>query len=86
MHPTPAEWTVSRHRWQHDDLGINERNRRCFDLAVHERAEGSRREIALMVATMARAIRRIGDNVVDIGRQAVFVATGRLERSSLPAA
>jgi phosphate transport system protein len=68
------------------DLGINERNRRCFDLAVRERAEGSGREIALMVAMMARAIERIGDNAVDIGRQAAFVATGRLERSSLPAA
>jgi phosphate transport system protein len=70
---------------QHD-LGINERNRRCFELAVRDRAEESQREVALMVAMMARAIERIGDNAVDIGRQAAFVATGRLERSSLPAA
>jgi phosphate transport system protein len=75
----------ARRLGQHD-LGINERNRRCFDLAVHERAEESQREVALMVAMMARAIERIGDNAVDIGRQAAFVATGRLERSSLPAA
>jgi phosphate uptake regulator len=34
---------------------------------------------------MARAIERIGDNAVDIGRQAAFVVTGRLERSSLSA-
>jgi phosphate transport system protein len=67
------------------DLGINERNRRCFDLAVREHAEESRREVALMVAMIARAIERIGDNAVDIGRQAAFVATGRLERSSTPA-
>jgi phosphate transport system protein len=75
----------ARRLGQHD-LGINERNRRCFDLAVRERAEESGREVALMVAMMARAIERIGDNAVDIGRQAAFVATGRLERSSLPAA
>ena len=74
----------ARRLGQHD-LGINERNRRCFDLAVRERAEESQREVALMVAMMARAIERIGDNAVDIGRQAAFVATGRLERSSLPA-
>jgi phosphate transport system protein len=75
----------ARRLGQHD-LGINERNRRCFDLAVRERAEESGREVALMVAMMARAIERIGDNAVDIGRHAAFVATGRLERSSLPAA
>jgi phosphate transport system protein len=75
----------ARRLGQHD-LGINERNLRCFDLAVRERAEGPRREVALMVAMMARAIERIGDNAVDIGRQAAFVATGRLERSSIPAA
>jgi phosphate transport system protein len=71
----------ARRLGQHD-LGINERNRRCFDLAVREHAEEPRREVALMVAMMARAIERIGDNAVDIGRQAAFVATGRLERSS----
>jgi phosphate transport system protein len=75
----------ARRLGQHD-LSINERNRRCFDLAVRERAEESQREVALMLAMMARAIERIGDNAVDIGRQAAFVATGRLERSTLPAA
>jgi phosphate transport system protein len=75
----------ARHLGQHD-LGINERNRRCFDLAVRERSDESQREVALMVAMMARAIERIGDNAVDIGRQAAFVATGRLERSPLPTA
>ena len=75
----------ARRLGQHD-LGINERNRRCFGLAVRDRAEESQREVALMVAMMARAIERIGDNAVDVGRQATFVVTGRLERSSLPAA
>jgi phosphate transport system protein len=64
---------------QHD-LGINERNRRCFAIAVHDGNDEARRETAFLVALMARAIERIGDNAVDIGRQAAFVATGRLER------
>jgi phosphate transport system protein len=67
------------------DLGINERNRRCFDLAVHEGVREAEREVAFMVAMMARAIERIGDNAVDIGRQVAFVVTGQLERSSVPA-
>ena len=63
------------------DLGINERNRRCFVLAVREGDVEVRREVAFLVALMARAIERIGDNAVDIARQAAFVATGRLERA-----
>jgi phosphate transport system protein len=66
------------------DLGINESNRRCFDLAVRNGGDEARRETAFLVALMARAIERIGDNAVDIGRQAAFVATGRLERASGP--
>jgi phosphate transport system protein len=65
---------------QHD-LGINERNRRCFDLAVDDGVREAEREVAFKVAMMARAIERIGDNAVDIGRQVGFVVTGQLERS-----
>ena len=65
------------------DLGINESNRRCFALAVRDGDDEVRREVAFLVALMARAIERIGDNAVDIGRQAGFVATGRLERASV---
>jgi phosphate transport system protein len=64
------------------DLGINEHNRRCFALAVRDGDNEARRELAFLVALMARAIERIGDNAVDIGRQAAFVASGRLERTS----
>jgi phosphate transport system protein len=60
------------------DLGINEHNRRCFALAVREGDDEVHREVAFLVALMARAIERIGDNAVDIGRQAAFAATGRL--------
>jgi phosphate transport system protein len=67
-------------RLSEHDLGINERNRHCFALAVREGHDEARREVAFLVALMARAIERIGDNAVDIGRQAAFVASGRLER------
>jgi phosphate transport system protein len=69
---------------QHDH-GINERNRHCFNMAVDEGVREAEREVAFMVAMMARAIERIGDNAVDIGRQVAFVVTGQLERSSAPA-
>jgi len=60
------------------DLDINGHNRRCFELAVEEGVDERGRETALFVAMMARALERIGDNAVDIGQQAAFVATGRL--------
>jgi phosphate transport system protein len=65
-------------RLRRHDLAINEHNRRCFALAVHDGADEARREAAFFVALMARALERIGDNAVDIARQAAFVATGRL--------
>jgi phosphate transport system protein len=58
------------------DVEINERNRQCFGLGDAD-TEASR-ETAFFLALMARAIERIGDNAVDIGRQAIFVATGQL--------
>jgi phosphate transport system protein len=69
---------------QHD-LGINDHNGRCFDLALDDGVREAEREVAFIVALMARAIERIGDNAVDIGRQAAFVATGQLERCSVDA-
>ena len=74
----------ARRLGQHD-LGINESNRRCFELAVDDGVREADREVAFRVAMMARAIERIGDNAVDIGRQVGFVVTGQLERSSVPA-
>src|SRR5436305_4467673 len=65
-------------RLRSTDLDLNERNRRCFELAVRDGADEPRREAAFFVALMARALERIGDNAVDIGNQAAFVATGSL--------
>jgi phosphate transport system protein len=60
------------------DAGINERNRRCFSLAVHDEGDEAHREAAFFVALTARAIERIGDNAVDIGQQTVFAVSGSL--------
>jgi phosphate transport system protein len=60
------------------DVEINRHNRRCFALAVNRTGDESQREAAFFVALMARAIERIGDNAVDIGRQTIFAVTGRL--------
>ena len=64
------------------DAAINEHNRRCFERAVADGGDEPRREAAFLVAMMARAIERIGDNAVDIGQQAAFVVTGRMRPPS----
>lgn len=68
-------------RLREDDTEINAENRRCFELAVSEGVDEVRREVGFLVALMARALERIGDNAVDVGQQACFVATGRLSVS-----
>jgi phosphate transport system protein len=66
------------------DQGINQHNRRCFELAVHDGTDEARREVGFFVALIARALERIGDNAVDIGRQATFVESGRLRLDAAP--
>jgi phosphate transport system protein len=70
-------------RLREHDVAINESNRRCFSLAVGVGGEEARREVALVVAMMARALERTGDNAVDIGQQAVFAASGRLRSEEI---
>jgi phosphate transport system protein len=65
-------------RLRERDAAINELNRRCFGLAIDQGGDEEHLEAAFFVAMMARAIERIGDNAVDIARQAAFVVTGRL--------
>lgn len=60
------------------DLAVNDHNRACFDLAVSEGSDEAKRRTAFFAALMARALERIGDNAVEIARQATFVVTGRL--------
>jgi phosphate transport system protein len=58
------------------DERINRLNREVFKLAIEVGDDADRREWAMHMMLMARAIERIGDNAVDIGEQVAFVVTG----------
>jgi phosphate transport system protein len=58
-----------------DDV-VDDLNRDCFRLALEIGDEVDRREWAMTMLLVARAIERIGDNAVDIGEQVAFVVTG----------
>jgi phosphate transport system protein len=58
------------------DEQINRLNRECFQRAVEMGDDHDRREWAMTMMLVARAIERIGDNAVDIGEQVAFVVTG----------
>jgi phosphate transport system protein len=58
------------------DEQINKLNRECFQLAVETGVDHDRREWAMTMMLVARALERIGDNAVDIGEQVAFVVTG----------
>ena len=63
-----------------EDLVGNRRNRDVFRLAVAAGADPAVREWAMTMTLAARALERIGDNAVDIGEQAIFMATGEFRR------
>jgi phosphate transport system protein len=58
------------------DAEINRLNRAVFARAVAIGTDEDRREWAMHMMLMARALERIGDNAVDIGEQVAFVETG----------
>jgi phosphate transport system protein len=58
------------------DAEINRLNREVFRAAVEVGTDADRREWAMTMMLVARAIERIGDNAVDIGEQVAFVVTG----------
>jgi phosphate transport system protein len=58
------------------DEQINLLNREVFRLAVEIGTDEDRREWAMTMLLVARALERIGDNAVDIGEQVAFVVTG----------
>ena len=51
-------------------------NRAVFGRAVAIGTDADRREWAMHMMLVARALERIGDNAVDIGEQVAFVVTG----------
>ena len=58
------------------DDEINRLNREVFRRAVEIGTDEDRREWAMHMMLIARALERIGDNAVDIGEQIAFVVTG----------
>jgi phosphate transport system protein len=58
------------------DEEINRLNRECFHRAVEIGTDPDRREWAMTMMLVARALERIGDNAVDVGEQVAFVVTG----------
>jgi phosphate transport system protein len=66
------------------DLEINRLNREVFRLALAAGADPRLREWAMTMTLAARALERIGDNAVDIGDQAIFMATGEFRTPAQP--
>jgi len=58
------------------DEQVNCLNRECFRRAVEIGTDADRREWAMTMMLVSRALERIGDNAVDIGEQVAFVVTG----------
>jgi phosphate transport system protein len=59
------------------DREINRLNREIFKRAIEVGDDPDRREWAMHMTMVARALERIGDNAVDIGEQVAFVITGQ---------
>src|SRR5215210_3961541 len=66
---------LARDLVRQDDL-VDNLNRECFQLAIEIGDEHDRREWAMTMMLVARALERIGDNAVDVGEQVAFVVTG----------
>jgi phosphate transport system protein len=62
------------------DVEVNRLNREVFRLAVAAGEDPGLREWAMTMTLAARALERIGDNAVDIGEQAIFMATGEFRK------
>ena len=78
---------MARDLVRQDDV-VDNLNRECFQLALEIGDDADRREWAMTMLLVARAIERIGDNAVDIGEQVAFVVTGlfrEFEDASHPA-
>jgi phosphate transport system protein len=58
------------------DDALDSLNRAVFKRAVEIGTDEDRREWAMHMMLMARALERLGDNAVDIGEQVAFVVTG----------
>ena len=66
---------MARDLVRQDDV-VDNLNRECFRRAVEIGTDADRREWAMSMMLVSRALERIGDNAVDIGEQVAFVVTG----------
>jgi phosphate transport system protein len=66
---------LARDLVRQDDL-VDDLNRGVFHRAIEIGDDHDRREWAMTMILVARALERIGDNAVDIGEQVAFIVTG----------
>ena len=66
---------MARDLVRQDDL-IDNLNKESFHRAIEIGDEQDRREWAMTMMLVARALERIGDNAVDVGEQVAFLVTG----------
>ena len=66
---------LARDLVRQDDV-VDNLNKECFQIAIEIGDEHDRREWAMTMILVARALERIGDNAVDIGEQIAYVVTG----------
>ena len=66
---------MARDLVRQDDV-IDNLNKECFQLAIEIGDDQDRREWAMTMMLVARALERIGDNAVDVGEQVAFLVTG----------
>lgn len=58
------------------DRELNRLNKEVFRLAVTVGDDADKREWAMVMTMVARALERVGDNAVGVGEQVIFVETG----------
>jgi phosphate transport system protein len=66
---------LARDLVRQDDV-VDNLNRECFQIAIEIGDDHDRREWAMTMILVARALERIGDNAIDIGEQIAYVVTG----------
>ena len=66
---------MARDLVRRDDV-VDNLNKECFRLALELGDDADRREWAMTMLLVSRAIERIGDNAVDVGEQVAFLVTG----------
>jgi phosphate transport system protein len=79
---------MARDLVRQDDV-VDDLNKEIFRIALEIGDDHDRREWAMTMILVARAIERVGDNAVDIGEQVAFVVTGlfrEFQDASHPAA